>query len=546
MLKIKGLLFIGLTIVLFYIRFVNISWGLPNPFHPDERNMAIAVQNLKCETQNSKFKIQNCLNPRFFAYGQFPLYLGYMGVMVMKFFDGDLGTPISFQEAVISLRGISALASILTLFVSLAIIKLVKLGRSDRFGWWKTVLAFLILIFSPGLIQSAHFGTTESLLILFYSIIVYLTVKNIVLGARIQPLRLNWIIVICGLAIATKISSFIFIVVPITEILIRSQTAKEKIFAAARLVAFILLISVVFSPHNLISLHNFLTSVGYESDVALGKLTVFYTRQFVGSVPIIFQAIKIFPYALGWPALVLGILGFLGLSWRDKEINLLRFSFLAYFLANAFLFAKWTRFMAPLFPIVLLFAILFLFRIKVIRIIKVIIIIISILPGLAYLSVYQNLDVRFTASEWIYKNIPENSYILSETANVVDLPVYVKGQKSKVKNYNFISFNYYDLDIDLKLQEELGRHLKLADYIFIPSRRVLKNHPADRYPVLNKYYEDLNSGKLGFRKVAEFSSYPMISLLGKTLIEFPDENAEETWSVFDHPVVRIYKRINKI
>ena len=42
--------------------------------------------------------------------------------------------------------------------------------------------------------------------------------------------------------------------------------------------------------------------------------------------------------------------------------------------------------------------------------------------------------------------------------------------------------------------------------------------------------------------VAEFTSYPEISFFGTTLIDFPDENAEETWTVFDHPVIRIYKK----
>jgi uncharacterized membrane protein (UPF0127 family) len=65
------------------------------------------------------------------------------------------------------------------------------------------------------------------------------------------------------------------------------------------------------------------------------------------------------------------------------------------------------------------------------------------------------------------------------------------------------------------------------------------------YALLNKYYSDLFSGDSGFELVKEFSSYPQLSfklLAFSFQFPFPDENAEETWTVFDHPVIRIYKR----
>jgi hypothetical protein len=52
----------------------------------------------------------------------------------------------------------------------------------------------------------------------------------------------------------------------------------------------------------------------------------------------------------------------------------------------------------------------------------------------------------------------------------------------------------------------------------------------------------LFDGKLGFKKVAEFSSYPTIKLFNRKIFEFKDEEAEETWTVFDHPVIRVYKK----
>lgn len=169
---------------------------------------------------------------------------------------------------------------------------------------------------------------------------------------------------------------------------------------------------------------------------------------------------------------------------------------------------------------------------------------ITVIPGIAYLSIYLSPDVRFTASDWIYKNIPANSKILSETANVIDIPIPTNTYELHAPNYALNSFNFYDLDSSLQLQKDLSEALNQADYIIVPSRRIFKNHSSiTDYPLLTTYYSDLFSGRSGFEKVEEFSSYPKITLFGKTLVEFPDEDAEETWTVFDHPVIRIYKRI---
>jgi len=55
-----------------------------------------------------------------------------------------------------------------------------------------------------------------------------------------------------------------------------------------------------------------------------------------------------------------------------------------------------------------------------------------------------------------------------------------------------------------------------------------------------KFYQLLFSGRLGFEKVEEFNSFPSIGPLS-----FPDEDAEESFTVFDHPVIRIYKKVQK-
>ncbi len=531
MAKIKWVILFLLFALLVYTRFVNLPWGLPYPFHPDERNIAMAV---------SEISFRKIYSPNFWSYGGFQINLGHAIVLVLKFFDGDLDTPIGFQEAVISLRLISAIASVLTVLFAYQILRKV-------FEVKNKILLLLPFVFSPALIQFAHFGTTESVLMLFYTWLVYeslLFIKNKITLKHFVVISS----IVSGLAVATKVSSIIFVSLPIIALLYSAKSYKKRILDWTRIIIITLLgttfVGIVFSPHYLFYWQNFLGSLFYERSLVTSQLPIFYTRQFFETVPIVFQFKNIFPYALGLPVFVFFAIGFLILPF-NKTYNFLRFAFLLYFLPNAFLFTKWTRFMAPAMPLMILMANLTILQVAKLthdRIINwkyfvfYVLIVICIIPGIAFLSIYTNPDIRLTASSWINKNIPNDSYILSETANVVDLPVDGKSFQQNIQ------FDFYNLDQDPKLQTELKNHLDSADYVFIPSRRVFANHSKKRYPLVDKYYNDLFSGKSGFKRAMEFSSYPRIVLFGRTLVEFPDEQAEETWSVFDHPVIRIYKK----
>lgn len=557
-----------LICLLIYSRFINLGWGLPYLFHPDERNMAVAIQQLKCEPPVFEFNfsksilgswepvtnwikvlkpfdIFNCFNPHFFAYGQFSLYLGYLLVFIFKLFNGNLQTAINLQEAIYSLRFISAIFSILTAVILIKIINLFI--NKDKKNFFLLPIIFIFIIFSPYAIQFSHFGTTESLLMFFYIYLIYLSLLFVERRSNLLSYVINSGFIV-GVVLATKVSSLVFASIPLIVIVFQQEKKFSrlysfftKIFDLFIFILISILMFIIFSPHNFLNWQEFLAAIRYESDVALGKYSVFYTRQFIDTIPLFFQLKNIFPYAMGFFMNLIGFAGLIFIDWKDKKINFLRLAFFLYLIPNIFIFVKWTRFMAPIFPILTIFAVLFILNIKNqiakldIKNQKIIyfsllffLFIISyflILPGVKYLFlVYLKPDIRFQATDWINKNIAPGSYVLSETANVVDIPLINEN------NLEVISFNFYDLDSNLDLQEELKNHLEKADYIFIPSRRIFANHPKNKYPVLAEYYENLFSGKLAFEKIAEFSS------------GLNDEQAEETWSVFDHPTIRIYRK----
>ena len=245
------LLTIGLLV---YSRSINLGWSFPYPMHPDERNMATAIQQLDCQLPVVKLNLPqsifgnwepvtswlkitkpldvfNCFNPHFFAYGQFPLYLGYLIIYFLKFFDGDMGFPISFQEAAMSLRIISAVASIINVFILIKIIELISNIKDSSFAkameGKQKLLIILVLIFLPFAIQFAHFGTTESILMLLYSAIIYISL--LLINKKINTL--SFVVknsMLIGLSMATKVSSLIFLITPFLVLLFNKDTLKEK------------------------------------------------------------------------------------------------------------------------------------------------------------------------------------------------------------------------------------------------------------------------------------------------------------------------------
>lgn len=190
--------------------------------------------------------------------------------------------------------------------------------------------------------------------------------------------------------------------------------------------------------------------------------------------------------------------------------------------------------MSPIFAFFPIFTGFFLSYLRNLGYLRYLIVGISLVPGLLFTSIYFVPDIRFTASEWIYQNIPSGSIVLSETANVVDIPV--SSSKSLPPNpYHLapISFDFYHLDENPELFPKLIEYLEKADYIFVPSKRLFANslRLPEKYPLAARYHQLLFSGQLGFREIKKFKSF---------LIN--DEQAEETWSVFDHPVIRIYQK----
>ncbi len=111
--------------------------------------------------------------------------------------------------------------------------------------------------------------------------------------------------------------------------------------------------------------------------------------------------------------------------------------------------------------------------------------------------------------------------------------------------YNVWGALYQPLELNLFWEDTPDKRARMqfildhTDYLTISSNRVyasLARNPR-RWPMTLAYYRALFSGELGFELVADFSSRPNIGPL-----EFFDDNAEEAWTVYDHPRVFVFRK----
>ncbi len=524
-----------LTIVGALLHFYNLNWGAPFYFHPDERNIASAVSRLEFPSE---------MNPQFFAYGSVPIYIIYFtGILLSKFQT----TVVSFELAIQISRAYSAL------FATALIPILFLIGRKLKNETVGLVAAFLATT-SVGFIQYAHFGTFEMWLT-FFSVLLFwacLTIKHL---TKQKTLTLG---LLTGILVAIKISHLVILPIIFLVIVLKKwQEKKNKLlpfFLHTISIVLLFIISAFFvyytsNPFVFIDTTSFKSTMDYESSLALGKFPVFYTGEFFNSIPIIFQFNKIYPFLLNPLITILFIPSFFYLLWKsiqtkNQSYKLLTTFFLILFLSQAFLFAKWTRYMIPTLPFVFLIIAIALSnffnnkRQQFNNVTMITIVIINTIFAFSYfITAFVKPDTRVAAYQFAQKTVPFASPILSE---VYDLGIVPFNDSYT----NIILFNFYELDNNSPdvTTGGLQRELSQREYIVLPSQRIIKTRLMnnENFPQGNVFYKNLSNGSLGYKKIYETPCdlFCKITYLGN-----PSYRFEETANVFDRPTVMIFKKL---
>jgi 4-amino-4-deoxy-L-arabinose transferase-like glycosyltransferase len=519
-------------------RFWNLDWdGGAYTLHPDEWALNQVVRRLGPD-----------LNPHFFFYGSFPIYL-YRGTAQALSWLSGLDWLDTSRVALIG-RFYAALCSTLMLPI------VFQVGRR-LWGVTPGLVAASLTAAAPLLIQAAHFGTVDSMVTLAAVAILWLSLRIADGGGNRTLLATA---VVLGLAVATKLTAASFLVMPTIALLAPAARSTQQIRllpVALRYLGFglaFVAVALVLSPYYLLDWNEFRAALVEQSQELTGGYALVYTWQFIGTTPYLFEASNLVIWSVG---VATGISAFAGWVLMVTRMVLRRVELVPalvlslwptfYFLYIGTWEARFVRHTLPLVPFVCLFAAGAVsallhwasrkdaaFR-GLSRAIAALVVMFSALWGLAFLSIYASTDTRLAATDWFHGNVPAGSRVVVEDKDTL---IPIPDTAHPIETYELGVIEPTTPDSPAKLSA-VASALAGGEYLVISSRRWSATLPRlPNFPLMGRYYRLLFAGDLGYEPVARFQSSPRIGPL-----VFSDDSAEETFQVFDHPTVQIFRNV---
>ncbi len=577
-----------LLLVALVLRLHGMNWDGGRLFHPDERQVLMVAERLALpSTVRVALSADSPLNPRFFAYGSFPLYL----IRVLGELAAALGgASVSVYSMLPIGRALSALFDTLTILATYRLSKLL-------FGATVAVLSAGLLTFAVLHIQLSHFYAVDTLLT---ALIVLAVTQAVALtrtkGAGDGRLLGVWY----GLALATKASALPFgavIVLAWLSVGLQPDTgesARMRLLAAWRSVwrrmagtlAIAALCFLVLEPYALIDFTSFICGIGQEIAMSQGWYDFPYTRQYFGTVRYLYSLRQMLLFTAGPCFTLLGVAGLAycsigtgrrvvrGVSSMKEGIWLVWP--VLYGLTQGGSYAKFVRYMLPLFPFLAIAgAVLWVAGWRRLAhstlgrglwaALGGVTLVTTAFYGLAFLNIYAQPHPWLQASDWLCQNMASGTTIMVEYWDD-PLPALPSATEECPVQYDFYWVDMYAADGPEKL-EALLDGLERCEYIVLSSDRLYAtiSRLPQRYPLSSCYYRLLFSGELGYELALAPAVYPRLG--GVVLQDDPRAGislpplplttpqaavvlhlgrADESFSVYDHPQPLVFRRVRSI
>lgn len=565
------------------LRLFGVNWDQGGLFHPDERAILMNVYDLGApgpQDLKSLFDAQaSPWNPGWFNYGSLPLYL-------LKSFQ-ILSSP--FKE--FDLFDLRIPGRVMSALADTAVVGLVfTLGRrwyGTRVGLLAGTLATLAVIG----IQLSHFYAVDTLLTLFVVAAVLFMARLAYTGRYRDAAGAG---LFAGLAFATKVSALALGAPLIVAFLIFAFSAPGDALAPAErsalslarrgralrglsLAAGVGLLAVIITqPYMFLDFRTFLAHTLEQSQMVRRAIDYPYTRQYIDTPRILYQAWQIGTWGLG-P--VLGALAWAGVAWaavrawrQQRKAELVILAWIVPYLALTLWFnVKFMRYMLPAVPFMLLFGSQMLWQ-GIDRLITLLpryrkwvalaalaaVLVPTAHYALSYVTIYSRDHPAVRAAAFLDADAAPAPLILKEHWEE-GLPGLGRFRVQELELYN--------PDFGQKF-ERIARQLAVGDYLILYSNRLygtLSRLP-DQYPNSVSYYRALFAGQLGYEVV--FSAESLPGLLGINYVDdyfgrgglgppvgYVDDRpgigvsfgwADESFTVYDHPRTLVFKNVGHL
>ncbi|MEK7073712.1 MAG: phospholipid carrier-dependent glycosyltransferase [Patescibacteria group bacterium] len=566
-----------LLIVLFAggLRFTGLNWDAKSHLHPDERFLTMVASSITLPSTIMTYfdTTASPANPHnrgfsFYVYGTYPLH----GTkLVARLLHRD-----TYDEIVLIGRALSGVADLITVILVFCIGA--HLTKRNEAG----LLAALCYALAVVPIQLSHFFTVDPYVTLFITIALWHILRG----------RIGFFTgVAIGLAISAKISAIL--ILPVLFLCLislwpwRGNTPaivkKRKLVLIGGFLSLVgLLLTVRVSyPYLFSGLHlNPLLLANWKQLASFDGPTTSFPPglQWVNVSPLQ-PALDLIVFGLGLPLSTLACMSIIRLAlafWKKPRWNPMFFLVLWVFFIfgyQSLQFAKPMRYFWAAYPSLAVFAGITLYQLLrfishkiraryVGQLVNVFMCASLFLWPLSFVSMYSRPHTRVAASTWIFTHVPPQSTIAWEHW---DDPLPFAIAPYTPSSYTQIQLPSFDPDDAEKIQK-IQNVLTRADYLILSSNRAygsLKRAGA-RFPLTNRLYQRLFSGALGFDLVAQFTSRPMVPVPGVSLciripgfsygsaatsletcntrgIHIVDDYADETFTVYDHPKVLIFR-----
>ena len=565
----ENLLLAAILLGALAVRFYGLDWALPYHFNSDERVMMVCTEQIRAAHSIAQLPVHD---PKFFIYPPLLMHLLILvATPVFHFFPFTPADPASSTLYYVLGRGISAAFGAATVL-------LVYLLGKQAYSRATGLLGAAFLAFSVLHVRDSHFFTTDVPLT-FFLVLLMLLALRIAAGGGTR----DWVAagVAAGLAITTKQTSLLFFPVLLLAHLLVSFRGRRG-FPAIRETALagafwkpLLLFGAIagvtalaMNPYALIAPREYLEQAATVSRYIGGADQRNWVFQFTGTT-FSYWFTNLLWYGMGPLLMIAGLLGVLWALPRRTTADVLILFFLALYLGTVGRgFMKFIRYAIPLIPFLALLGARFLLELRerargAARPAVTAAAAAALLSGLfltgAYMNIYRSGDARVLASRWIQENIPAGTTVVADNSNTTPLLGTPFAQPSFFDNYilclnrdacvvqdrnaikvlNMKSYNSQSLNPPERFEEYVRERLAGAQYVIVGDEFYEQyRHREAQYPAVVRFYRELFAGERGFREVRTFQTRP--SLFGLT---WNDDGAELSYRLFDHPKVRIFKRI---